>query len=159
MGIIDIVVLVVLVLAIIVGYSEGFVNRIGTIAGFILGIIVCRLFGDEVADFFVVNTYHATLFRIITYVILFVVVLVCVRLLAKAICKTLSLLHIRTLDRICGAVFNLAAWLLIVSVLFNIYFAAFPSRYDGFNAESKPWRSTIVNIAPKTLGYIVKEVK
>lgn len=159
MDAVDIVILIVLVLAVIVGFSKGFIKRIGTIAGFILGILVCRFFGDTVAGFFVVDTPHATLFRIIIYVILFVAVFVCVRLVAKVLCKTLSMLRVRALDRICGAIFSFAAWVLIISVLFNAYFAVFPAKDDGFYSQSKPWRAAIVKVAPKVFGYIVNEVK
>ena len=59
----------------ITGWMRGLVRQVGTVAGIILGIIVCRVFGAEIADYFVSRgADHASIARACVYAVLFVIV-------------------------------------------------------------------------------------
>ena len=50
MGALDYIILGILLLAAVLGAMKGFVRQIGTIAGLVLGVIVCRIWGGSIAD-------------------------------------------------------------------------------------------------------------
>lgn len=155
MTFIDIVLLFIALCAIVTGAIKGFVHQMGTIAGLIGGILVCRIFGADVADWAVTRgTENAGLLRAVVYCGLFLVVFLGLALVAKLVGAILSAIKLRFVDRVGGALFRLALWMLIVSLFLNVYLGICPNDKARFNVPSKPWRGMVVDMAPKLLGYI-----
>ena len=155
MDIIDIIILGVGVLAAVYGAVRGFVHQAGTIAAVVCAILVCRFFGSRVADVAVTaGAQYEGVWRMLVYILLFVVVYAGVRLVASFFTAALQKLHVRVLDRIAGAVFSLGVWMLVLSLLLNVYLAVAPADRAKFSVGDKPWRGATVQLAPKVLGYI-----
>ena len=152
---IDIVLLFIALCAVVTGAIKGFVHQMGTIAGLIGGILACRIFGEDVATWAVARgTENAGLLRALVYCGLFLVVFLSLSLVARLLGAILSAIKLRALDRVGGAVFRLALWMLIVSLLLNVYLGICPNDKGRFHVASKPWRGIVADMAPKLLGYI-----
>lgn len=152
---IDIVLLFIALCAVVTGAIKGFVHQMGTIAGLIGGILACRIFGEDVATWAVARgTENAGLLRALVYCGLFLVVFLSLSLVARLLGAILSAIKLRVLDHVGGAVFRLALWMLIVSLLLNVYLGICPNDKGRFHVASKPWRGIVVGMAPKLLGYI-----
>ena len=152
---VDIILLAVAVIAAVTGAMRGLVLQIGSIAGLLSAIVVCRLFGQDVSAA-VVNpaSEHATALTVMVYVLLFLAVYIGVMLLARLLGATLSAIRLRPFDRVAGALFRTGIWLVLCSLLLNAYFALIPSDYNRFVSSGGPWRAWVVKLAPTVTGYI-----
>ena len=156
MTFIDFILLAIIAVALITGWMRGLVHQIGTVAGIILGIIVCRIFGGDVTAYFVDrSSEHADIARACVYAVLFVAVFLGCNLIARLISSILKAVKLKIFDRAAGAVMRTFLWLLFTSLAINIYLSVCPADRARFNRPDKPWRTVAVELAPKLLGYIV----
>lgn len=157
MALTDIILLAVVIIAAVTGAIRGIVAQIGAIAALLAAIIVCRFFGGTVADALVSHgaEYESTK-RVLCYALVFAVTYFGVWLLARLFGAAVAAMHLRPFDRIAGALFRMAEWLIIVSIVLNVYLAVCPDDRAAFCNPSKPWRTAIVKIAPALAGYISK---
>lgn len=155
MGALDVIILVIVCIAAVYGAVRGLVHQAGTIIAVVLGVLVCRFGGARIAAMIVEpGAEYEGVYRVLVYVLVFVAVFFCVRFLATLFARTLSKMHIRVIDRVAGAVFSVALWVLIMSALVNVYFAAVPGEEAKFSRPGYPWRVAVVRLAPALLGYI-----
>lgn len=128
MGILDIIILLTLVISGVYGCWKGIVVQIGSLAGVVVGILACRLFGVWLTDAVQVhllsgmgdaNTVHYAAL-VVAYVTLFVVGYAVTRLLAKLVQTVAKSLNLTVIDRILGALFSIFQWMLVISILINI---------------------------------------
>ena len=155
MGTLDINIKDIYEIADVFGSMKGFVHQIGTIAGVILGIVVCRLFGDDVCRWLISpGSEHAAAFKVAVYLLVFIAVFLVVRIIAGLFTRVLGALHIRLADRIAGALFTMGMWLLAASIAVNIYLVVVPSDKAWFSVPGKPWRTALATFAPSLMGYI-----
>ena len=145
MALTDIILLAIVIIAAVTG----------AIAALLAAIIVCRFFGGTIADALVSHgSEHETTLRVLCYALVFVATYFGVWLLARLFGAAVSAMHLRPFDRIAGAAFRIAEWLIITSILLNVYFAVCPSDRGTFCHPAKPWRAATVKIAPALAGYI-----
>ena len=121
MAFIDIVILVVAILGAVIGLWRGLVRSIGGLAGLLLGIIACRLFGNDFSGVFIdlfpsTDKYLVTIFA---YILLFVVVFVCAKLIAHLMRSLLKALSLGIFDAIGGGLFGAFKFLLVLSIILN----------------------------------------
>lgn len=128
MGILDIIILLTLVISGVYGCWKGIVVQIGSLAGVVVGILSCRLFGvwltgwcnqhifSGMGD---ANTAHYVSL-VVAYVTLFIVGYAVTRLLARLVQTVAKSLNLTVIDRILGAVFSIFQWMLVLSILINI---------------------------------------
>lgn len=155
MALTDIILLAIVVIAAVTGAMRGIVAQIGAIAALLAAILVCRFFGGTVADALVSHgSEHEATLRVLCYALVFVATYFGVWLLARLFGAAVSAMHLRPFDRIAGALFRIAEWLIITSIVLNVYLAICPSDRAAFSNPAKPWRTTVVKIAPALAGYI-----
>lgn len=155
MNAIDFIILGVFILAAIVGWTKGLIGQAGTIAGIILAVVVCRFFGGTVADMIVSpGSEHAELYRVLVYALTFAVTYLVVKLVASLCTKALNAIHLSIINRVGGVLFSVGAWLLILSIVLNVYLAVAPADIDKFNDPAKPWRTAVARCAPALMGYL-----
>ncbi len=151
----DLILLAIIAIALITGWMRGFVQQIGTVAGIIFGIIVCRVWGGEAADYLVSpGTEHAGVARACVYAVIFIAVYLSCNLLARLASSILKAVKLKVLDRAAGALMRAFLWLLFTSLAINIYLGVCPEDRGRFQTPNKPWRSLTVNLAPNLLGYL-----
>lgn len=153
----DIVIVTVAVLAVVYGVRKGFIVQIGALGGVIAGIVLCRLFARGLADFLtpakaVTDSRYA--YDVCAYVVLFLAGYFGVRLIAHGLKQISSALCLSLVDRLLGAIFSLFEWLLILSVLMNVWQAFSPNRsvatYGKLMNEQPA--EFVLKLAPTTLG-------
>ena len=155
MGALDIIIIVIIVLAAVYGAIKGFMHQIGTLTALVAGVLVCRFFGARVADAIVdAGAQYASVYRLMVYVLLFVLVFARIRFVAGLCGTLLSKMHVRVIDRIAGALFSVAAAVLTMSILVNVYLTLAPADRCRFENSNKPWRTAVISFAPRIMGYI-----
>lgn len=152
---IDYIIFAIIIIAAVTGAMKGFVHQVGTVAALVLGIVVCRFWGGDVADLVVSpGSEHATVYRAVVYALVFVTVYLVVMLVAGLFTRTLGALHVRIVDRVFGALFRVLAWAFLMSIAINVYLAVAPVDRAKFATPNKPWRPAIAKLAPRTLGFL-----
>lgn len=149
----DLVCILIIIAGVVLGLRRGFMAQIGSFVGVIAGIIICRIFGPELASAFVSpedSESTRLLHSVLAYVVLFGVCYLGGRLIGKAMSGTIDALHLSWLDKIAGAVLKLCEYLLAFSLLLNLWIAIFP---DTQLRSSKDGLSEfVVDFAPVILG-------
>ncbi len=138
--------------ALVLGGRRGFMAQTGTFIGIIAGVIVCRVFGDELASAFTSPTDTPgtrMLHTVLAYVVLFGVCYLGGRLIGSALRGTIKVLHLGWADRIAGAVLKLCEYLLIFSILLNLWIALFPDTQ--LNSKRAGLTDFVVEFAPVVL--------
>lgn len=173
MSALDILIIIVFVGAIVYGLYKGVIAQMGSLGGILLGIVACRLFGDDFARFLGTvlpdmtsdAASSAYVNGIIANVIIFIVVYILAVLIAKLIRKLTHALCLGVIDRIAGAIFCLFKWFLAFSIVLNVWLAFDPNA--GFQKKSSIGGGVavkaIISLAPTTLGWandaITKQAK
>lgn len=152
---IDIILLFITLVALFTGAMKGFTQQLGTLAGLVLGILACRVFGPDVAAWFTgMSSSHPTLMTAAAYFCLFVAVFLGAALVARMIYAILKAVKLGFVNRVAGALFRAALWLIVTSLLINVYLGFEPAQKAAFQNPAKPWRHAVVQLAPKVLGYL-----
>lgn len=162
MGILDIIILLTLIISGGYGCWKGIVVQIGSLAGVVVGILACRLFGVWLTDFLHVhlfsgagdaNTVHY-ISLVVAYVTLFVVGYAITRLLARLVQTVAKSLNLTVIDRILGALFSIFQWMLVLSILMNICMIIFKFNVLVYArlAHGAVGRA-VAELAPLVFGY------
>lgn len=148
----DILILAVLGVGAFLGFKRGIVAQIGQIAAVIAGIAMGRVFGASLATAFGGDNPSAFNY-VCSYIAVFVIAYAAVLLVAKVVRGTVHTLCLGIVDRLAGAVFKAAEWLLLLSIALNIYFLISGGEGDTRQAD-KPWRAAAIDFAPAVMGYL-----
>lgn len=114
----------------VLGWRSGLLRQLGRVAGIILGIAACRIYGPSLVDHFCgsgASVADTVLYTVLCYVLLFIVVYIVATLLAHLVRKILDSVHIGVLNCLAGAVFNILEWLLLLSLVLNLWVSLVPS--------------------------------
>ncbi len=124
----DLVNLILLALGLagaVTGWIKGFIGQAGALAGFVLGILACRLHGDEFTAWLSPtvapdggNEFLITAgCNIVLFIIVYIVVLIAshvLRSLVKVVCLGL-------IDRVAGVIFGIVKWWLLAGVVLTLW--------------------------------------
>ncbi|MGA0895931.1 MAG: CvpA family protein [Flavobacteriaceae bacterium] len=115
---IDLIVLLFLGYGLISGFIKGIVVEIAGIIALILGLVGASKFSTLLGEFLsgYVNWNLKTV-QIVSFILLFVVIIYVVGLLAKMITKTLKIIALGWINKLLGGVFGLVKWCVILSAL------------------------------------------
>lgn len=161
MATLDIVTLVILGIAAVWGYAKGFISQLGGLAAIIIGVIACRMLGPQAVDLMAPppatgDSLNRWGIVIMVYAVIYLVGYYGVILVAKLLKLAVHTVFLGPLDRIGGALFNVAKVLIVVSFALNIYVSlsgkevkATGSIFDGKGLEY------VMAIAPKIVGAVV----
>ena len=153
----DILIIVVVGAALVMGAIRGAIAQIGSLAGLVLGIISARLFGTKIALFFSGGAAPGAIEYAGGYVVAFLVVYLLAWLIVRLFRKVVHSAHLGIFDRIAGAVIKGFIWALALSLCLNIYLLIAGDSHE-FDNPKKPWRAMIVRLAPATLGFLHHEM-
>ncbi len=134
MGAIDVVILLVAVLAIIRGGFKGLIKQLGSLVGIVLGVIGCNMFGGVVtsvmADWFpslLTIEYGDVIVSMMSHILLFLVIYWAVLIVAKLFKEITSALQLGFIDKILGSVLCVLKYILVLSVVLNIWMVLAPT--------------------------------
>lgn len=144
-------IIIVVVAAAAWGWFKGFLAQAAQVVGFALGIAACRLFGSALATALCGDEpsgADTVLYHVMAYVVLFVVVYVLVWVCSRALKGLLKTLKVGVINNIGGAIFSVCKWMLLVSLVLNLWVAVTP---DTDASDSKAFSYTL-DFGPWLLG-------
>lgn len=149
----DILIIAVAGVSLVMGFCKGIVAQAGSIVAVVAGIASARMFGHSLAMMFGGAQAPGAVDYICAYAVTFIAAYLIAWLVFRMIRSTVHGAKLGIIDRVAGAVFKAAEWLLLLSLALNLYL-----MISGDEAEicrpSKPWRGAVVEFAPALLGYL-----
>ena len=118
MNIFDVIILIILLYGLIKGFIKGFIIEVAGIIALILGVTGSFKFTSILEVY--LNSYvdwSPKNIQVISFIILFIIIIYAVSLLAKMITKTLKIIALGMINRIFGGIFGLLKWCVILSSL------------------------------------------
>lgn len=125
----------------IYGAYRGAIRQVGSIAAFLLAFLASRLFAGKVTGLFEWPP-------MISYVLVFATVFICVTILARILRLTVKMLLLGPIDRFFGLLIGAAKWMLLISLLLNLIWAC-GSHPACLEIPAAQW---IGRFAPKLFG-------
>ncbi len=165
MSAIDIAILVVLGASLIYGLYKGIISQLASLGGVVLGIVACRLFAKDMGPLVIQtfpNTFtNETSAAIAGTVILFLLVFFTVGAFASLARKLTHTFLMGWLDHLLGGLFCVFKWLLVMSILLNVWYMINPNSGIFTNSHLMagkllPW---IIKLAPDLLGVVSDQFK
>jgi uncharacterized membrane protein required for colicin V production len=147
LSIADIVIIAGAVAAGAWGAWRGFIAQLGSLVAILAAIAGCQLWGDNVSALLGVNTF-------ISWVVLFVVLYVAVRIIATFVRGAARTLHMGAVDRTFGGLFYMFKWLIVASIFINIWLVFKPDTSVSQGKISP----TVTRLAPRLLGHVTQYV-
>lgn len=148
---IDIVVAVLLVIACLRGYQRGLVVALFSVIAYIIGLAAALKLSAAVAGYLEGSVNISSRWMpFISFIIVFIIVVLLIRLGAKMVEKSLQLVLLGWLNRLGGIVFYLALYLIIFSIF--LFYAeqlqlVKPSMIQSSQTYSfvQPWGPKVIN--------------
>ncbi len=152
----DIFVVAVAAVGAVLGFRRGLIAQAGQIIALVGGIMACRLFGPEAVALLSGEIPTPVADTAIAYALLFIAAYFLILIVARLIRGLAGAVHLGVLDRLAGAVFKACVWLLILSVLLNVWAALVPGS-DLTDTRAHPRRALIMRLAPAINGYVIEK--
>lgn len=152
----DVLIIIVFVAAVAVGFWRGIIVQVGAVGALIAGVVLARIGGDAVARLIAGHAAEVdTVDVVLAKALLFIAGYVGVRLIALLLKKTTHALSLGALDRLGGVVFCLVEWMLIFSLLLNLWLVIKPDATcsDLSTLANGKVAEAIVDFAPTVLGW------
>lgn len=159
---IDILIILIFIAAAVYGWWRGIIVQMGSVAGLLLGILLCRLFGNGFAgillSIFAGDPPHEPdsiyVSGVAANVVLFILGFVAAKLVARVIKAVSQAARLSLIDKLCGVLFAIFEWFLIFSILLNIWQAFRPDKPLLSESSLGNGRAAhaIMNLAPNVLG-------
>lgn len=130
----------IVVFAIIGGY-KGAIRQIGSVAAFLLGFLGAGLFGASLCN-------ATGLPSILCYTLVFAIVFILIVLLARILKLTVNMLLLGPVDRLIGALIGVAKWLLLATVMLNLYVLC-GAPTEPLSATPTQW---VIQLLPRLFG-------
>lgn len=125
----------------IYGGWRGAISQAASVLAFLIGFFGARIFAPMVAA-------QLALPPFLCFAIIYAIIYLCIILLAKALRLSVKMLLLGWLDRIIGAVIGAFKWLLLTSVLINLFLLCVPESVL-FTAPFSRW---VGEFAPRLFG-------
>lgn len=117
----DIFILIIVVFSLIKGFMSGLVMQLSSL----IGLIVCAFFAGQVATFitpYLLSVISADEYitKPLAYLLAFLIIIFAVMIIGKAIDGFFKAIMLGFVNRLAGAVFSIAKWILLISILLNL---------------------------------------
>ena len=153
----DILVLVILAYGVIRGIFRGLVRELASIVGVLGGFYAAYTYYPPMAKLISPWITNTAYLNILSYMILFLAVVIVVGILAVVIKYLLNIAYLGWVDRVCGALFGGVKAALIVSVLFIVLTAFLPKGTPFIkDAASSPTVATVSEVMAKVISKDMK---
>ena len=117
----DLLIIVLVLLTLFRGYISGLVMQLASLIGIILGAVFAGKLSEIIAPKMIAITDIPThIVGPVSYIIAFVVILIVIVLIGRLLQSFIEAIKINTLNRLAGAVFCCAKWIVIFSILLNL---------------------------------------
>ena len=120
MNMFDVVVLILVAYGLISGFKKGFIVEVSGMIALGVGIIGAFKFSEILGNYLVIYIdWEPKIIQIVSFVLLFIVIVYVISLLAKMLTKALILLG--GINRLLGALFGILKWMLILCALTLVF--------------------------------------
>lgn len=133
---IDYIILIVIAIFVIKGYKQGLIKQVMAFIGMAAGLVIAWKFYPVVSLYGVKFGIPSTISMIISFALVFFVVLVISNLLGKFLHKALEIIFFGWLNRVTGAIFGLIEGVLLIAIIF-VLISFTPLREPVLNIEGK----------------------
>ncbi|MDE6270121.1 MAG: CvpA family protein [Muribaculaceae bacterium] len=156
MSVFTIVTILIALVGLVLGYRSGLVAQVGQIIGLLGAIVACRMFGPVAMEWLGPRdpSESSTALTAVAYAITFLVVYFAVLFVVRLIRGVVRSVHLGVIDRIAGAIFRAFVYLLLFSIVLNVWAVVAPGS-DLINTRVHPERARVIAIAPAVCGYMV----
>lgn len=137
-------------IAIVWGAIAGLIAQLGSIAGIVLGVVACRIFGHQAAYWLgsmAESGSSRAVLTVLAYVMVFVTAYFAAWALARLIRAAAKKMQIGFLDRLCGAIFKLFLFIFCLSLVMNLWGAMAPDMMP-----KGVWAERVCKMAPRIMG-------
>lgn len=153
----DILVLIICIVAFLRGLKTGLVMQVASLVGIVLGAI----FAGKIAEFIYpylegISENTEYIVAPASYLIGFILILVLVNILGRMLHHLVHAIFLGAINRVIGAVFSVAKWILIISILLNLT-VQFDRNKTIIKAEVREQSHTypiLTNIAQTIIPYL-----
>lgn len=118
MNIFDIITIIIIVVALFLGWKNGLVSQLFSIAGVVGGIVLALLYGEQVGAFLKLDPSYA---KIIGFVITFVAVAILTAIVSRLLSTILSAIGLGSVNTLLGIAVSILKYLLVLSVVFVLF--------------------------------------
>lgn len=117
----DLVVAILIILTLIRGFFSGFIMQVATLAGIVLGAIFAGKLSEYIApELIKITDASSHIIGPLSYIVAFIAILIALFFAGKLIESFVDALKMTILNRLAGAVFCTAKWIVIFSILLNL---------------------------------------
>lgn len=157
----DLIILVTLGIGLYVGYSRGVIRQLGSLAGMLIGLVACQLFGDAATQLTasimgvnetIIPTREWIAASVIGNVVLFVVVWWGVSLCGHLLHGLVNAVHLGVVNAFIGSLFMGLQILIVASLLINLWLVKDPS--STIVSSGGPVVKIVAGLGPKLLGMV-----
>ena len=122
MNMFDVVVLILVAYGLISGFKKGFIVEVSGMIALGVGIIGAFKFSEILENYLVIYIdWEPKIIQIVSFVLLFIVIVYVISLLAKMLTKALKLILLGGINRLLGALFGILKWMLILCALTLVF--------------------------------------
>lgn len=165
MSTIDIILIIIVAGAVIIGYRLGALRQIGSIGGVVAGVFACRVAGDRAAAIVAsltgaddpgASSMNEQTCHLLGNALLFLAVWCAVWLLARILRKATHALCLGPVDGVAGSAFLTFKWLLVVSLALNLWKFISPDSaiFSSSHLAGGAAFSWIMDMTPAVLGFL-----
>lgn len=161
MNSIDVIVMLLLGLAFLIGFRNGFVKTIISLISWVIGIYIAVLYGENVAQY-IHNKISLSpeLIRIFAFVGVFLLVVLIFNLIAQLITKALSLIMMGMLNKILGGLFNVLKYAVVLSFIIMVVNSSYSYRIlSEQQRENSMFYEPIATIAPSIFPTLKRNLE
>lgn len=149
----DILILAIVLVGAFMGYQRGILAQAGAIIAVLAGIVAARMFGPRLSVILAGADAPSIVDQVSGYGLAFIGAYALVWIIARMARSAFRAVKLGIIDRLGGAVFKMAEWLLILSLALNFYLVI-TNGEDTLRHPDKPWRAAVIDFAPSMLGYM-----
>ncbi|MCU4155874.1 CvpA family protein [Carboxylicivirga sp. A043] len=151
----DIVTGIILILAIIKGFKNGLIIELASLAALVLGLFGAIQF-SSITESYLIEYIDSSYIGVAAFIITFILIVVGVHLIAKAVDKLVSTIALGMINRVLGAIFSVLKYAFIISVIMAIL-GSFEKTYSLIPEEQKESShlyGPLKSIAPSVFPYL-----
>ena len=153
----DILIVTILAYGLIRGIFRGLVREISSIVGVLGGFYAAYTYYPHVAKLISPWISNSAYLNILSYLVIFSIVVIIVGVLAVIIKYLLNIAYLGWVDRVSGALFGVLKGSLVICVLFIVLTAFLPKGAPIIkNATLSPYVATVSEVMAKVLSKDMK---
>lgn len=153
----DLVIIIIALITLVKGFFSGFVRQIAALAGLILGAIFAGKLSEMIAPQLISLTQASPhIIGPLSYIVAFIIIIVALFFAGKLLESFIDALQMDLLNKLAGAFFCCAKWIVLISILLNLVVELDQNKHivnEDVREKSYTY-SLIMDIAQTVIPYL-----